>query len=1222
MTSYLGFNETSTDPPLLKAIQFGVLRNRTFSIEYSRDLASFASYLKFENDRRSLEITLGGVQQSGTNLAVIISVSSVRQISIGHDGGDDYMLFELAYHPRFEQIDQSRRSRTRLSRLDEDHGRVSPYVSRWIRIVFHEDTPSIPTEDSCFQAGLPRPDMAPQLIFDPNRQVYSQQNINLVDDWLRNGSLPWEVAFQCEALFRNGDLVPKEITLLRPQVEMIVRESPNLVRDTLKAFQAALKGTGVRALLFEFEDPAIVTLFEKCLAQAKQAGRSGHLQNSSLTFVCHHVKVTPTAIYLDGPYAEQSNRVIRRYPGFESHFIRVSFKDEGGGWIRLGFGPNAYGSSKDWVNRTLKADGVNICGREYKLLSYRSADLREHTCFFGSDFIFEGAPVTPESIRASLGDFSEVINYPSRYGSRLSQAFSSTDPSIVLSPELIKYIPDIKSADGESFSNGCGTISRALAERVWQGWLDKLPHTRRRQRHKDEPIPAVFQMRIGGSMGVVRIDPKLAGEQLCIRPSMTKLEVPNELSFEIVRTSERPSPCILNRSLIMLLSTNGVNSSSFEKLMGDTLDSISTAMKTFDGARTIFAAHQLGSAFRLDSSFAKLSCLGLELHQPGVQDVGLRKLLDAGSYHVKLGLKLKGRIQVPDSYTLVGHACRSLTTELARPILNISKAGFLFREVQIFTQVTVRDYAIGNPPADSPFAGEGNHLPNCVVFSSRGPRPVPYMLGGGDLGKRGTHTVTQYATLDRIPTMLQDLFNIIRSPELMPSHEYTPASSYSTGIPIRTLSKESTIEDVAEFMVDYMCNDNVGLIISSHLIIASMAKDGVRNENCLINAELHTKAVDFSKTGMSVSNSQIRKPRYSRSPATGQDLRPDWTAGRNPVDENYYPCSSVLGSFFKAVSLPPGNPARDDIGILQNSDKSNAILKRLATHVAKYQAQIKESYAAATLSIQALLARYTIELNHICISHTVASESTEHVSEAEVMLGTNLESAENKSLIERMKLQTENLTEFVRLQLRGSADDDPHNWLARSWRAYTLASSVGYEKFGAFSFSWIALGSVLDALCELDQNFLPDISAIQSLLTRMTIRSEDARTDPARFPQSDRENWTWTDETEIGHRRGNLFNNTSISTQGEIDEVHHGSKIQLKGKLMVKHTKIIIAPAIEAVEAVEVAEAVEGEEEETEAVAEAEGEEGEERQEVEGEQGEGDALRRVIHVWNHRIMFS
>jgi RNA-dependent RNA polymerase len=44
-------------------------------------------------------------------------------------------------------------------------------------------------------------------------------------------------------------------------------------------------------------------------------------------------------------------------------------------------------------------------------------------------------------------------------------------------------------------------------------------------------------------------------------------------------------------------------------------------------------------------------------------------------------------------------------------------------------------WGIGAPPPDSPFTGEGNHLPNCVVFASRGRRPAPNMLGGGDLGQ-------------------------------------------------------------------------------------------------------------------------------------------------------------------------------------------------------------------------------------------------------------------------------------------------------------------------------------------------------------------------------------------------------------------------------------------------------------------------------------------------------
>lgn len=34
---------------------------------------------------------------------------------------------------------------------------------------------------------------------------------------------------------------------------------------------------------------------------------------------------------------EQSNRVIRRYPGAHSNFVRVSFTEEGGGHSRLNF---------------------------------------------------------------------------------------------------------------------------------------------------------------------------------------------------------------------------------------------------------------------------------------------------------------------------------------------------------------------------------------------------------------------------------------------------------------------------------------------------------------------------------------------------------------------------------------------------------------------------------------------------------------------------------------------------------------------------------------------------------------------------------------------------------------------------------------------------------------------------------------------------------------------
>jgi RNA-dependent RNA polymerase len=130
-----------------------------------------------------------------------------------------------------------------------------------------------------------------------------------------------------------------------------------------------------------------------------------------------------------------------------------------------------------------------------------TSGFREHACFFSSDFNFNGLTVTPEYIRSSLGDFTKVIHCPARYGARMSQAFSSTEPSIVVPQSIIKEIPDLKNEEGDlEFSDGCGTISRELVEKVWHGMIEQMPHTRRRQRHSAEPIPCAFQIRIGGEL--------------------------------------------------------------------------------------------------------------------------------------------------------------------------------------------------------------------------------------------------------------------------------------------------------------------------------------------------------------------------------------------------------------------------------------------------------------------------------------------------------------------------------------------------------------------------------------------------------------------------------------------------------------------------------------------------------------------------------------------------
>lgn len=168
--------------------------------------------------------------------------------------------------------------------------------------------------------------------------------------------------------------------------------------------------------------------------------------------------------------------------------------------------------------------------------------------------------------------------------------------------------------------------------------------------------------------------------------------------------------------------------------------------------------------------------------------------------------------------------------------------------------------------------------------------------------------------------------------------------------------------------------------------------------------------------------------------------------------------------------------------------------------------------------LHALFLRYTTELNHICVSHTTSSAVDERVSEIEVMLGTNLEiSLEGRDLIERMRRLTGDLADWVRSQLQGDENASPHQWLARAWKSYKHSSSLGDETFGALSFSWIALGSVLDALQKIDDKFLSDLGPIiPPPSTPTTATYSENQADLNNFAEVDLVNWVWDDSPESG----------------------------------------------------------------------------------------------------------
>jgi hypothetical protein len=130
--------------------------------------------------------------------------------------------------------------------------------------------------------------------------------------------------------------------------------------------------------------------------------------------------------------------------------------------------------------------GLEIAGRHFDFLGYSQSALREHSTWFITPFVLDGRKVTAATIRESLGDFSAgtsssssaqtdncckkcrraVIDIPARYMARLAQAFSATQPSLLLEPHQIVQIADIESPSGSCHTDGVGRISSRLAGEV------------------------------------------------------------------------------------------------------------------------------------------------------------------------------------------------------------------------------------------------------------------------------------------------------------------------------------------------------------------------------------------------------------------------------------------------------------------------------------------------------------------------------------------------------------------------------------------------------------------------------------------------------------------------------------------------------------------------------------------------------------------------------------
>ena len=509
--------------------------------------------------------------------------------------------------------------------------------------------------------------------------------------------------------------------------------------------------------------------------------------------------------------------MIRQYKAHQDCFIRVSFVDE----TRLAYRHDRYVDTANLIDervRRILVDGLTVAGRPFSFLAYSQSGLKESAVWFVKPFRYGGRLVTAETIIQSLGTFrnlpydNELMRCPARYAARLSQAFTATDSALSIRPENMLVIPDIitTGTDGQlryCFTDGVGTLSPGLARAIW----GELRAKGRRVGHAST-YPRLFQIRLGGSKGMLSVDYQLKGLTVALRPSMIKFEAPHSLSIEIARAFDKPSRYLLNRPQIMLLENLGVPYEVFKALQDTAVRDVQRAVDSLDMAAHTLEAHGLGASFRLSSTMRSLHRLGVGSF---TEDISWQRMMNFAVNHVLRELKHHARIPVPNGWTLVGvadHHKYLKENEIFACVDDPDGEGVIYLEgpIMITRSPAIHPgdiqmvHAIGKPPSGSPL--DRGQLKNGVVFAANGMchgycilstriwcktdmppgrRPVSTCLGGGDLDG--------------------DVYNLTPMTELHPSKTYEPAAYEPAKR--KVLDRESTMVDVANFVTDYITSN-------------------------------------------------------------------------------------------------------------------------------------------------------------------------------------------------------------------------------------------------------------------------------------------------------------------------------------------------------------------------------------------------------------------------------
>ncbi|EAU82883.2 hypothetical protein CC1G_05505 [Coprinopsis cinerea okayama7 len=955
--------------------------------------------------------------------------------------------------------------------------------------------------------------------------------------------MPFSIGFQIEALVRGNQLSFEQAIEIIPDIQEL-----NKVHEKVGSrfvIQLVRKFSKTMRTDFTKQGKPPADVFKDLKKKSFKAHPPRQDQDSKL-FECHHVTCTPSRFILVGPNPTGFNRIIRKYRDYTDHFIRVDFRDEDGQYFRSSFEVDASTLVKTRIGGVLKG-GITIAGRHFEFLAYSSSSMKVHSTWFLNPFEFKDRTgqrirVTAQRIREDIiPDIPanvQLMRTPSKYAARIALAFTtseSVDGARLKRDEWVGPFPDIYPAvshvkvrreeeqeeegEGESdtdeeesadeydpqfkmvklppFTDGVGSISKELNDRIWKEYYEK----RGLEVHPNF-YPSAWMLRMLGYKGVVAVDPEMEGPiHLRLRKSMHKFESleddlsqHSEVRIEIAEIYDKPGLCYLNRfylpffphlhrllitpvlfrPLVMMFDLHDRPLEVFEELQRMAVADAMTIDASIDQFSRLMQMHGLGNPFKITYLLEHVEALGLSLEELDQVSPLWKALRDVAFKTVMAGIRYEARIPVPKSWVLVGVADEGPAYKGQPGYENVyclpencifvciqedqdSEPEWLEGDCVVTRNPVVRPgdiqkvRAIGKPPRGVKCLFRD--LKNVVVFSSQGRRSLPSCLAGGDLDG-DKYAVIQYEGL------LTETYRREADPDEAKDSKF------------KDKARKVKPEDICDFFVQYVNRD----------VLDPFNEKGYNqqgDDECSILAKLCSQAVDYPKKGIPIDLDNPEIKRILRPKITH---KPDWDrdGSSDMVDTIYYKSSRVLGhlyrsELFKDTDDPVNDAATDGPSPVPYSDRLSLAIKEaveaifgqgfLPTVLSRLNDRVKEAFT-----------HYAEELKYIRYAHSLSLRPDARLLEAEVISGTVLGRRDLKKLrkerISRMRDHIGSAASTVRLELMGGREDNRMETLERAWNAWGY-SQEKFKEEGAHSFGLVALRVIFECLQALKGQYSP-----------------------------------------------------------------------------------------------------------------------------------------------------